>query len=57
MFTISKICFPTWNNEFKLPDQVYSVIDIQNYFMVNIKKCEILAANPSIKIFANRIKN
>lgn len=57
MFTISEICFPTWNNEFKLPDQVYSVIDIQNYFLVNIKKCEILAANPSIKIFANRIKN
>ena len=27
-----KICAPTWNDEFSLPDGSYSVSDIQDYF-------------------------
>ena len=27
-----KICAPTWNDEFELPDGSYSVSDIQDYF-------------------------
>ena len=27
-----KISALTWNEEFELPDQSYSVLDIQNYF-------------------------
>ena len=27
-----KISVPTWNEEFKLPDESYSVSDIQDYF-------------------------
>ena len=28
----SKISAPTWNEEFELPDESYSVSDIQDYF-------------------------
>ena len=28
----SKISTPTWNEEFELPDESYSVSDIQDYF-------------------------
>ena len=27
-----KICAPTWNEEFELPDRPYSISDIQDYF-------------------------
>ena len=27
-----KICTPTWNDQFELPDGSYSVSDIQDYF-------------------------
>ena len=27
---------PTWNGEFELPDGYYSVLDIQDYFELNI---------------------
>ena len=27
-----KVSFPTWNEEFELPDGSYSVSDIQDYF-------------------------
>ena len=29
---IFKISAPTWNEEFKLPDESYSISDIQNYY-------------------------
>ena len=29
---IIRIWAPTWNQEFELPDESYSVSDIQNYF-------------------------
>ena len=33
-----KISAPTWNNQFSLPDESYSVSDIQNIFEYIIKK-------------------
>ena len=33
-----KIFAPTWNDEFELPDESYSISDIQDYFEYIIKK-------------------
>ena len=35
-----KIFTPTWNDEFDLPDGLYSISDIQDYFEFIIKKHE-----------------
>ena len=35
-----KIPDRTWNEEFKLPDGSYSVLDIQNYFEYILKKTD-----------------
>ena len=32
-----KISAPTWNEEFKLPDESYSISDIQDYFQYILK--------------------
>ena len=32
-----RISSPTWNEEFKLPDGSYSVLDIQDYFEYILK--------------------
>ena len=52
-----KISAPTWNETFDLPDGSYSTTDIQDYFKFIIKKHETLEENPSIQIYANKIKN
>ena len=52
-----KISAPTWNETFDLPDGSYSISDIQDYFEFIIKKHETLTENPSIQIYANKIKN
>ena len=52
-----KILSPTWNEEFQLPDGSYSVSDIQDYFEYISKKHGEKAANPSIKIYINKIEN
>ena len=52
-----KISAPTWNETFDLPDGSYSIDDIQDYFEFIIKKHETLTENPSIQIYANKIKN
>ena len=52
-----KIHAPTWNDEFNLPNGSYSVSDIQDYFEYIIKKHETIADNPSVQIYANKIKN
>ena len=52
-----KISVPTWNEEFELPDALYSVSDIQNYFEFIIKKHETVTDNPSIMIYVNKIEN
>ena len=33
-----KISAPTWNEEFELPDESYSISDIQDYFEYILKK-------------------
>ena len=52
-----KISAPTWNDEFSLPDGLYSVFDIQDYFEYIIKKHETVADNPPVQIYVNKIKN
>ena len=53
----SKISAPTWNDEFNLPYESYSVFDIQDYFEYIIKKHETVADNPPVQIYVNKIKN
>ena len=36
-----KISTPTWNDEFDLPDEPYSVSDIQDYFDYIIKNMKL----------------
>ena len=52
-----KISAPTSNDEFDLPDDSYSIFDIQDYFEFIIKKHETLAENPPIQIYPNKIKH
>ena len=52
-----KIFAPTWNETFDLPDGLYTIDDIQDYFEFIIKKHETLTDNPPIKIYSNKIKN
>ena len=52
-----KISAPAWNETFDLPDGSYSISDFQDYFEFIIKKYETLTKNPSIQIYANKIKN
>ena len=40
-----------------MPDGLYSIADIQDYFEFIIKKHKILAENPPIQIYPNKIKN
>ena len=51
------ISAPTSNDEFDLSDGSYSTSDIQDYFEFIIQKHEILAENPPIQIYPNKIKN
>ena len=52
-----KIIAPTWNDEFELPDNFYSVLDIQDYIEFIIKKHKTLTTIPPIHIYVNRINN
>ena len=52
-----KTSAPTWNNQFSLPDESYSVSDIQDYFEYIIKKHETIADNPPVQISVNKINN
>ena len=52
-----KIPATTWNEEFELPDGIYSASDIQGYFKYISKKLETVTDNPSIKIYINKIEN
>ena len=51
-----KISAPTWNDKFDLPDESYSIADIQDYFEFIIKKHKTLAENPLVQIYPNKIK-
>ena len=48
---------PTWNDEFDLHDESYSISDIQDYFEYIIKKHESIADNPPAQTYVNKIKN
>ena len=52
-----KISAPTWSEEFKLPDGLYSISDIQDYFEYILKKHSKNVDNPSITIYVNKIEN
>ena len=52
-----KISSPTWNKEFELPDESYSMSHIQNYFEYILKKYAEKTVNPSIRIYVNKIEN
>ena len=52
-----KISVPTWSEEFELPDGLYSIPDIQDYFKYILKKHSESVDNPSIRIYVNKIEN
>ena len=52
-----KISAPTWNEESELPDGLYSVLDIQDYFEYLIKTHETVTNNPLEMIYVNKIEN
>ena len=52
-----EISAPTWSDEFELPDGLYSISDIQDYFEYILKKHSESVDNPSIKIYVNKIEN
>ena len=52
-----KISTPTWNDEFELPDGLYSVLDIQDYFKYILKKHGDNTNKPSVQIYVNKIEN
>ena len=52
-----KISARTWNDEFHLPDESYSVSDIQDYFEYIIKEHETIADNPPVQFYVNKIQN
>ena len=51
-----KISTPTWNDEFELPDGLYSVLDIQDYFKYILKKHGENTNKPSVQIYVNKIE-
>ena len=52
-----KISAPTWNDKFELPDGLYSVSDIQDYFEYILKKHGENTDKPSVQIYVNNIEN
>ena len=52
-----KILAPTWNDKFELPDGLYSVSDVQDYFEYTLKKHGENTDKPSIWIHVNKIRS
>ena len=52
-----KISDPTWNDTFDLPDDSYSIADVQDNFEFIVKKHETLTETPPVQIYLNKIKN
>ena len=52
-----EISAPTCNEEFELPDGLYSIADIQDYFEHILKKHGKKTVNPLIRIYINLIEN
>ena len=47
---------PRWNKKFELPDESYSISDIQGYLKYIIKKHEAVTDNLPIRIYVNKVK-
>ena len=45
-----------WNENIELPDGLYYVLDIQDYYEYVIKKHDTVAANIPIRIYVNKTK-
>ena len=52
-----KISAPASNNKFELPDESYSLSNIQYYFEYIMKKHEAVTDNPPIRIYVNKIES
>ena len=52
-----KISAPALNNKFELPDESYSLSNIQYYFEYIMKKHEAVTDNPPIRIYVNKIES
>ena len=52
-----KISAPRWDDRFKLPDGLYSVSDIQDYFVFVLEKHRENIDEPSVQIYVNEIEN
>ena len=52
-----KISAPIWNDKFKLPDGLYSLSDIQDYFKYILKKHAENTNKPLGQIYVNKIEN
>ena len=52
-----KISAPTWNDKFELPDELYSVSNMEDYFDYISKKHGQNVDKPSIQIYVNKIEN
>ena len=52
-----KISAPIWNDKFELPDSLYSVSDIQDYFEYILEKHREYINEPSVQIYVNKIEN
>ena len=50
-----KISAPTWNDKFELPDGLYSVSDIQDYFEYILRKCGEDIDKLSVQIYVTKI--
>ena len=50
-----KISAPTWNDKFELPDGLYSVSGIQDYFEYILKKHGESEDKSSVQIYVNKI--
>ena len=50
-----KISVSTWNDKFELPDGLYSISDIQDYFEYILEKHGEDTNNPSVQIHVNKI--
>ena len=51
-----KISTPSWNDKFELPDGLYSVSDIQDYFEYLLEKRGEDIDEPSVQIYGNTIE-
>ena len=52
-----KISAPTWNETFELPDGLYNIPEIQDYFEYIIEKYETITDTAQILLYANTITN